>query len=139
MPEATPFQKPSHAALVEHLSRKSVQKHFDAYQDVDWDRPDHAIDPCDPRWEKTDDDPLGATDWYRSLPQPTRARIGLHHIACQMKTGVAFEGVLGRGLFEFAGTLPNRSPEFRYAYHELAEEAQHSMMFQEFVNRAGFD
>ena len=24
-------------------------------------------------------------------------------------------------------------------YHEVIEEAQHSLMFQEFVNRAGFD
>jgi hypothetical protein len=42
-------------------------------------------------------------------------------------------------LLEFAATLPNRSPEFRYAYHEVIEEAQHSLMFQEFVNRSGFD
>src|SRR5262249_38860075 len=33
----------------------------------------------------------------------------------------------------------NGSPEFRYAYHEIIEEAQHSLMFQEFVNRTGFD
>ncbi len=31
------------------------------------------------------------------------------------------------------------SPEFRYAYHEVIEEAQHALMFQEFVNRSGFD
>src|SRR5439155_21822346 len=26
--------------------------------------------------------------------------------------------------------------EYRYAYHEVIEEAQHSLMFQEFVNRS---
>src|SRR5262249_51087421 len=29
------------------------------------------------------------------------------------------------------------APEFRYAYHEVIEEGQHSLMFQEFVNRTG--
>ena len=47
--------------------------------------------------------------------------------------------MLKRGLLEFASTLPNGAPEFRYAYHEIIEEAQHSLMFQEFVNRSGFD
>jgi para-aminobenzoate N-oxygenase AurF len=47
--------------------------------------------------------------------------------------------VLKRGLLEFVSTLPNGAPEFRYAYHEIIEEAQHSLMFQEFVNRSGFD
>ena len=37
------------------------------------------------------------------------------------------------------GGLPNGSPEYRYAYHELIEEGQHSLMFQEFVNRTGLE
>jgi hypothetical protein len=56
-----------------------------------------------------------------------------------MKTGLQFESILKRGLLEFAATLPNGAPEFRYAYHEVIEEAQHSLMFQEFVNRSGVD
>jgi hypothetical protein len=137
--EEAPAMSNNHHALVGRLSRKSVQKHFEAYRDVDWNDPEHAIDPTDPRWEKPADDPLGGTSWYQSRPQALRARIGLHHVVCQMKTGIAFEAVLGRGLFEFAAARPNRSPEFRYAYHELAEEVEHSLMFQEFVDRSGFD
>ena len=56
-----------------------------------------------------------------------------------MKVGLQFENVLKRGLLEFALELPDRTPEFRYAYHELIEEAQHSLMFQEFVNRSGLE
>ena len=52
-----------------------------------------------------------------------------------MKVGVQFENILKRGLLTFAETLANDAPEFRYVYHEIAEETQHSMMFQEFVNR----
>jgi hypothetical protein len=122
-------------ALVRRLNVQSVRKHFDAYEDVPWD--EHPIDPADPRWELSPTDPLGATEWYRSLPQETRARIGLHSIAAKMQVGYFFEGVLKRGLLEHAQTLPAGSPELRYAYHEVIEEAQHSLMFQEFVGRAG--
>lgn len=123
--------------LVHRLNRQSVDKHFDAYQDVPWDDPDYAIRHDDPRWEIFDEDGLGGTDWYRSLPAETRARLGLHVVASDMKAGLQFESILKRGLLEYAFRLPDGSPEFRYTYHEVIEEAHHSLMFQEFVNRAG--
>src|SRR5262245_7377740 len=128
-------------ALLERLSRQSVTpgKHFDAYADIDWDAPEFRIDPEDPRFEFGPEHPLGATAWYQSQPQAVRARIGLNVIANQTKTGLEFESVLKRGLLEYAARLPNNSPDFRYVYHEVIEEAQHSLMFQEYVNRSGFD
>jgi hypothetical protein len=123
-------------SLVRRLNDQSVRKHFDAYEDVPWD--DHPIDPADPRWQLSAEDPLGATEWYRSLPQEERAQIGLHSVASKMQVGYFFESVLKRGLLEHAQTLPAGSPELRYAYHEVIEEAQHSLMFQEFVGRAGY-
>ena len=127
------------AALLERLNRQSVTKHFEAYRDVPWDDDAYGIDPTDPRWELSAEDTLGATAWYRSLDQADRARLGLDTVASKMKIGLEFESVLKRGLLEFATTLPNGSPEFRYVYHEVIEEAHHSLMFQEFVNRSGFD
>jgi hypothetical protein len=126
-------------ALLGRLSRQSVVKHFDAYADVDWDHPANAIDPRDPRWELDSGSGLAGTDWYRALPAETRARIGLHGITSNMKAGLQFENVLKRGLLEYAFRLPDGSPEFRYVYHEVIEEAQHSLMFQEFVNRTGLE
>jgi para-aminobenzoate N-oxygenase AurF len=123
--------------LLARLSRQSVAKHFDAYEDVAWDDPDYVVHPEDPRFELIELDPLGGTDWYRAQPQPLRARIGLHRFAQFMKVGVQFENVLKRGLLTFAESLANDAPEFRYVYHEIAEETQHSMMFQEFVTRTG--
>jgi hypothetical protein len=125
--------------LVEHLSRQSVAKHYDAYLDIPWEDPAYAIDPADPRFELKAEDPLGATAWYRALPEPTRARFGLELIASFARIGLQFENVLQRGLLEFAFTLPNRAPEYRYVMHEVIEEGQHSLMFQEFVNRSGCD
>jgi hypothetical protein len=129
----------AYQGLIARLSQQSVVKHFDAYADVAWDDPEMAIDPDDPRWELSPDSPLGATDWYRSQPAGVRSRIGLHGIVSSMKTGLQFESVLKRGLLEYAARLPNNAPEFRYAYHEVIEEAHHSLMFQEFVNRSGID
>jgi hypothetical protein len=116
-----------------------VVKHFDAYADIDWDSAEYRIDPEDPRWELSEDDVLGATAWYRSRPQGERARLGLHLVAAKMKVGAQFENVLQRGLLEFAFTLPDGAPELRYVYHEVIEEGQHSLMFQEFVRRTGFE
>ena len=125
--------------LIDKLNRQSVSRHFEAYQDVDWDSPTMALAPEDQRWELSADDPLGATTWYRQLPAVTRARLGCDLVASKMKIGLIFESILKRGLLEFTATLPNGAPEFRYAYHEIIEEAQHSLMFQEFVNRSGFN
>jgi hypothetical protein len=125
--------------LVARLSHQSVVKHFDAYADVPWDDPAYAIDVTDPRWELPPDSGLGSTAWYRAQPPEVRARLGLHGIVSNMKAGLQFESILKRGLLEYAFTLPDRSPEFRYAYHEVIEEAQHSLMFQEFVNRSGLE
>src|SRR6476661_1933279 len=129
----------AYQSLIARLSHQSVVKHFDAYADVPWDDPDYRIDPDDPRWELGADDSLGGTAWYRAQPAGVRSRIGLHMYATFMKIGVEFESVLKRGLLEYAAKLPSGSPEFRYAYHEVIEEAQHSLMFQEFVNRTGLD
>jgi len=126
------------SGLLDRLNEQSVRpgKHFDAYVDVPWD--EHPIDPSDPRWELDGLDPLGKTAWYQSQPQAVRAAIGLQGIASKMQVGYFFEGVLKRGLLEHATTLPAGSPELRYVYHEVIEEAQHSLMFQEFAGRAGY-
>ena len=124
--------------LIRKLSHQSVVKHFDAYADIEWDNPEFHIDHDDPRWQLEADDVLGSTDWYLSQPPGIRSRIGLRMLANFMKIGVIFEYVLKRGLLEFAVKLPTGAPEFRYCYHETIEEAQHSLMFQEFINRTGF-
>lgn len=133
------IQNDAYFNLIRRLSHQSVVKHFDAYADIDWDNPEFRIDPDDPRWELESDDVLGATEWYRTQAPRIRSRIGLHMLANFMKIGVIFEYVLKRGLLDFASRLPTGSPEFRYCYHETIEEAQHSLMFQEFINRTGFN
>ncbi|MFM7068295.1 MAG: AurF N-oxygenase family protein, partial [Actinomycetes bacterium] len=124
-------------ASVARLSRQSVEKHFDAYADVPWDDPESAIHVDDVRFRLLDVDPLAQTDWYRSLPPHEQARVGLVRIATGMRIGWEFENVLQRGLLLHAFWLTNGEPEFRYLHHEIIEESQHTMMFNEFVSRSG--
>lgn len=126
-------------ALVERLNKSSVTKRFDAYRDVEWELPEHHVRIDDPRWELDESDSLGATSWYRSLPQAARARLGLHIVVHHMKVGIFFESILSRGLLEFAATLPVGSSLLRYVHHEVIEEGQHSLMFRELVARSGLD
>jgi hypothetical protein len=127
------------ATTVERLSRVSVDRRFEAYKDVAWDDPDMAIDPNDPRFELWVDDPLKLTDWYREQPPEVRSAIALHRVATAMRVGWEFENVLQRGLLEHVFWMDGRRPELRYLMHEVAEECQHMLMFQEFANRTGQD
>jgi hypothetical protein len=136
-PEARVVTDEGFRTTLARLSKLSVEKHFDAYADVDWDAPDMQVVPGDPRWQPPAGDPAVATDWYRSLDAEGRARYGLYRIAASMKTGWQFENLLQRGLLVRAFRLPNGAPEFRYVHHEIIEESQHTLMFQEVVNRSG--
>jgi hypothetical protein len=121
------------------LSEASVEQHFDAFADIDWDHPDFAVDPSDERWILPEADVLGRHPWYQSLPKAEQIRVGLYRQANVTKVGLQFEQVLIAGLMNYSFGLPNGSPEFRYATHEATEECHHTQMFQEFVNRSGQD
>ena len=123
--------------LLPRLNRQSVDKHADAYRDIDWDDPELQIGPDDPRCGLFEFDPLAATDWYKSQPVEVQRRVGLHRICSAFKVGMQFENLLQRGLLSYAFRLPNGAPEYRYLHHEIIEESQHSLMFQELVNRSG--
>jgi hypothetical protein len=131
--------KEGYSDILARLNRASVSKRFEAYVDVPWDDAAARVDPSDPRWQENVSDILGGNAWYQSQPEAVRARIALGFVAYQMKRGVEFENILSRGLLGFALKQPNGSAAYRYAYHEVIEEGQHSLMFQEFVNRSGCD
>ena len=128
---------PAFARMIARLSKLSVDRHFDAYVDVPWDDPDMQVDPADPRWQPMVADPVANTEWYAALAPEARSRYCLYRVAAAMKIGWHFENLLQRGLLTWAFRLPNGAPEFRYVHHEVIEESQHTLMFQELVNRSG--
>ncbi|MDQ3946332.1 MAG: diiron oxygenase [Actinomycetota bacterium] len=123
-------------AALARLNKLSVERHTHAY-DIDWDDPAFSIRPEGPPVELPTFDPLGRTEWYRSLPAEERRRLALYRYAACMKIGWHFENLLQQGLLRYATRLPNGTPEFRYLHHEIVEESEHTLMFQEFVNRTG--
>lgn len=121
------------------LSEGSVRRNFNPYQDIDWDSPEFAVIPNDTRWVLTDTDPLGRHPWYRAQSLERQIEIGMWRQANVAKVGLHFENILIRGLMEYSFWVPNGSPEYRYCLHEAVEECNHTLMFQEMVNRIGKD
>ncbi|MDL9945786.1 diiron oxygenase [Gordonia sp. ABSL11-1] len=126
--------------VLDDLSAASVHRNFDPYVDIDWDAPHMAITEDDPRWILSYEvDPIGRHPWYQQLPQAKQIEIGMWRQANVAKVGLQFESILIRGLMQYSFKLPNGAKEFRYTTHESKEECNHTLMFQEFVNRTGMD
>ena len=121
------------------LSEGSVRRNFNPYTDIDWDSPEFAVVPNDERWILPSTDPLGRHEWYRAQSKERQIEIGMWRQANVAKVGLHFESILIRGLMNYAFWVPNGSPEYRYCLHESVEECNHTMMFQEMVNRIGAD
>ncbi|GAB22945.1 hypothetical protein GOPIP_032_00490 [Gordonia polyisoprenivorans NBRC 16320 = JCM 10675] len=126
--------------VLEDLSAASVHRNFDPYLDIDWDAPEMAVVPDDPRWILSYDvDPIGRHPWYQALPQDKQIAIGMWRQANVAKVGLQFESILIRGLMQYSFALDNGDKRFRYTTHESKEECNHTLMFQELVNRIGMD
>jgi hypothetical protein len=125
--------------MLSTLSEGSVRRNFNPYQDIEWDSPEFAVIPNDPRWILPATDPMGGHRWYQAQPVERQIEIGMWRQANVAKVGLHFENILIRGLMEYSFWVPNGSPEYRYCLHESVEECNHTLMFQEMVNRIGMD
>ncbi len=121
------------------LSEASVHQHFDAFLDIDWNSPEFEVVPDDERWILPEVDPLGQTEWYKSLSRERQIEVGMYRLSNIMKVGLQFEQVLIGGVMAHLIAMPNNRAEFRYSTHEVTEECHHTQMFQEGVNRIGVD
>lgn len=136
-PDSEEDQK--YVELLNTLSEGSVRRSFNPYTDIDWDAPEFGIDDEDQRWVLPATDPLGRHPWYQAQPLDRQIEIGKWRQANILKVGLQFESMLVRGLMNYTFWVPNGSPEYRYCLHESVEECNHTMMFQELVNRIGAD
>jgi hypothetical protein len=128
-----------YAANLATLSEASVRRHFNPYTDIDWEAPEFAVTTGDPRWVLSPTDPLGQHPWYQAQPLDKQIAIGMWRQASSAKISLQLESILIRGLMYYTFWVPNGSPEYRYCLHESIEECNHTMMFQEMVNRIGVD
>ncbi|WP_405484394.1 diiron oxygenase [Nocardia sp. NBC_00511] len=122
------------------LSEGSVNKSFDPYEDIDWENPDFDANARPERWILPESaDPLGRHPWYLALTDEQKIEIGKYRQANIAKVGLQFESILISGMVNHTFALANGDPEFRYCTHEMSEELNHTLMFQEMVNRIGAD
>ncbi len=128
-----------YAAVLKTLSEASVRRHFNPYTDIDWEAQEFVVTKHDSRWVLSTTDPLGSHHWYRGQPLEEQIAIGMWRQANLAKVCSHFETILIRGLMQYALWAPNGSPEYRYCMHEAIEECNHTLMFQEMVNRTGQD
>ncbi|MGB3301338.1 AurF N-oxygenase family protein [Gordonia sp. (in: high G+C Gram-positive bacteria)] len=139
-PPAKQATEPDYNQVLEDLSNASVHRNFDPYLDIDWDAPHMAIVPNDDRWILSYTvDPIGRHPWYQALPREKQIEIGMWRQANVAKVGLQFESILIRGLLQYSDRLPNGDMRFRYTTHEAKEECNHTLMFQELVNRIGME
>ncbi|EGD54733.1 hypothetical protein SCNU_12622 [Gordonia neofelifaecis NRRL B-59395] len=139
-PPAKQDSATDYTQVLEDLASASVRRNFDPYIDIDWDAPHMAVVPNDPRWILSYKvDPIGRHPWYQSLPREKQIKIGMWRQANVAKVGLQFESILIRGLMQYADRLPNGDKRFRYTTHEAKEECNHTLMFQELVNRIGME
>lgn len=122
------------------LSEGSVHKNFQPFLDIDWESPEFAVVPDDERWIlQRETDPMGRHPWYQAQSKERQIAIGMWRQANVAKVGLQFENILIRGLMQYVFVQPNGSIESRYSTHETIEECNHTLMFQEMVNRIGMD
>jgi hypothetical protein len=108
---------------------------------IDWDNPDWAVTPNDPRWIFPEKFDLGTHQWYRELPESQQIDIGMKRIANVTRTGLEFEQALLAGIAMRNQLLIGEKhyDEFRYMTHEATEEQHHILMFNEMIRRIGVD
>jgi len=130
---------PQYVEMLSTLSEGSVRRNFNPYTDIEWNSPEFAVTANDPRWILPKSDPMGGHRWYLEQTRERQIEIGMWRQANIAKVGLHFESMLIRGLMQYTFWVPNGSPEYRYCLHESVEECNHTLMFQEMVNRIGAD
>lgn len=123
---------------VGRLCEQSVERQWDPYVDIPWDRHGLRPGPQEATSALGDWDPLTRTDWYQDQPASVQVDLGLARLATMWAVAISFEWGLQYGLLGMAAQLEPGSPLWRYVYHEIVEEARHSLMFQEFIRQTGF-
>jgi hypothetical protein len=122
---------------IERLSHLSAGRGKDAYADIPWDNPHMKISASDSRLGVPTFDPLASSDWYRSLSPERKNLVGAWKWASGLTFGWHFENLMQQSMLHRALYSGHRQAEFRYIYHEIIEESQHTLMFSELIKRLG--
>lgn len=122
---------PSSDGLTAHLALSSTPYH-DPVARVRWDRL-----RLDEYWLPAEAMSLHGLPEFMRLPEPQRMRLSQYEFLNFLEAGLWLEGMF---MERIARSLAHRSSDrtaLRYRLHELREEAGHSLMFLELMERSG--
>src|SRR6478735_5420384 len=121
------------ATKAAQLVAASARTSFDPFTDVDWsitlDDDAYHLPP-----EKL---PLFGTPQWDAMTQDQRYEYSRHECAALCGAGIWFENKLMQIVLRHLAEIPVTDPSHRYLLVEVADECRHSMMFGEYIRRAG--
>ncbi|MBI4565772.1 MAG: diiron oxygenase [Planctomycetes bacterium] len=120
-------------AFANRLSEATVRKHYHPIRDVDWSAEidlDHFY-VCE-RFIS-----IHGTETYERMSPAERRLLSLYESVSKFSTGIWLENVLMYGFLDHLYSMDYADPDCRYMLHEVADEANHSIMFHQYVRHAG--
>lgn len=124
---------PRTAARSHQLVAASQRTTLDPFEYIDWSVPiDDSAFHLPPELL-----PLYGTAPWTAMSETERIAYSRHETAALCGAGVWFENVLMQVVLRHLADLPVTDPAHRYLLVEVADECRHSMMFGEYIRRAG--
>ncbi len=106
---------------------------LDPFTDVDWDTPiDDSAFHLPPEVL-----PLFGTPVWQAMTLDQQIAYSRHETAAVFGASIWFENALMQIVLRDLVTIPVTDPSHRYLLIEIADECRHSMMFGEYIRRAG--
>jgi hypothetical protein len=129
----SPLALPRTAARSRQLVAASERTTLDPFVEIDWDAPiDDSAFHLPPELL-----PLYGTGEWDRMTEAERIAYSRHETAALCGAGIWFENVLMQVVLRHLSELPVSDPAHRYLLVEVADECRHSMMFGEYLRRAG--
>ena len=127
------LEMPVTAARSEKLIAASERGTHDPFTEVDWEVPlDDSSYYLPPEMLS-----LFGTDAWEPMSEVERIAYSRHETAAMFGAGIWFENALMQIVLRHLVEIDVCDPMHRYLLTEVADECRHSMMFGEFIRRAG--
>ena len=124
---------PRTAKKAGQLVAASERQSFDPFTEIDWSAPlDDSAFHLPPEFL-----PLYGTEIWNAMTEVEQRAYSRHEAAALCGAGIWFENLLIQAVMRHLATLPVTDPSHRYLLVEVADECRHSMMFGEYIRRAG--
>lgn len=119
--------------FADKLSQATVAKHYHPIADIDWSAPFDLERFYLPERVLS----IHGTDTYGRLSIEERRLLSLHEAVSYYSAGIWLENMLMYGFIVHLYEMDFADPDVRYMLHEVGDETNHSIMFHEFIRRAG--